>query len=377
MPPRLRRLAWPLAIAVLATVMFVVRVRTEMADFEVYRTAAARAVGGEELYRASDGHYQFKYLPAFALAMAPFAQLSPPAAEVLWYALSVALLCVFIVWSARGMPDPRLSQRTLVWCAVLFMGKFYAHELNLGQSNLLLGVILVAALLAVQQDRRLLAGALAGLGVFVKPYAVILLPWLAVSGGVAAVGAAAAVGALGLAAPAAVYGWQGNLDLVAGWYRTVTDTTAPNLFVSENVSLAATWAKWVGEGPLATRLAVGSAAFVLGMAVVVIGMRRRSAKPAYLEFGLLMLLVPLISPQGWDYVLLLGTPAVLCVADRFFAVSLPWRVVTATAIGLMSFTIFDVLGRALYTRLMALNIISISALVLVACLVHVRWKGLA
>ena len=44
-----------------------------MVDFEVYRTAAARALDAEPLYRADDGHYQFKYLPAFALAMAPFA----------------------------------------------------------------------------------------------------------------------------------------------------------------------------------------------------------------------------------------------------------------------------------------------------------------
>ena len=70
MPEGLRRYSWPLAIAALATVMFVVRVHSEMADFAVYRTAAVRALDAEPLYRASDGHYQYKYLPAFALAMA-------------------------------------------------------------------------------------------------------------------------------------------------------------------------------------------------------------------------------------------------------------------------------------------------------------------
>jgi len=376
-PEGLRRYSWPLAIAALATVMFVVRVHSEMADFAVYRTAAVRALDAEPLYRASDGHYQYKYLPAFALAMAPFALVPLEAGEFVWYAFSVVLLWVFIVWSVAGVPARRLSRHALVWCAVLFMGKFYAHELNLGQTNVLLGVILVAALLSVEAGRRGLAGALVGAGVFVKPYAVILLPWLLVSTGVAGLLGAAAVLAAGLVLPAAVYGWQGNLDLVIGWYRTVTDTTAPNLLVAENVSLATMWAKWIGVGPVANGLAVASVLLALGAAGLALWQRRRVPQPAYLEFGLLMLLVPLISPQGWDYVLLLATPAVLCLADRFGEVSLPWRVTTAAALGLMSFTIFDVLGRALYGRLMAVNIVSVSALVLVACLVHLRERAMA
>ena len=37
-----------------------------MADFEVYWTAANRALDAQPLYQPADGHYQFKYLPAFA-----------------------------------------------------------------------------------------------------------------------------------------------------------------------------------------------------------------------------------------------------------------------------------------------------------------------
>lgn len=373
----LRRLAWPLVIVTLAAVMFVVRVRTEMADFAVYRTAAVRALDAEPLYRVEDGHYQFKYLPAFALAMAPLAGVSTETGELLWYASSVLLLCVFIAWSVSGLPEPRLSRKALVWCSVLFMGKFYAHELNLGQTNILLGVILVAALLAAQSGRSGLAGALVACGVFVKPYAIILVPWLAVAAGTGGLASAAAVLAAGLIAPAIVYGWQGNLDLVAGWYRTVTDTTAPNLLVAENVSLATMWAKWIGTGRLATALAVATAMAALGAAGLAFWQRHRVRQPAYLEFGLLMLLVPLLSPQGWDYVLLLATPAIVCLSDRFRDLSLPWRAATASAIGLMSFTIFDLLGRALYGRLMAVNIVSVSTLVLVACLVHLRRRALA
>ena len=46
--------------------------------------------------------------------------------------------------------------------------------------------MLVAALLAVEAGRSLVAGALFGLAVFVKPHAIILLPWVAFSCGLAA-----------------------------------------------------------------------------------------------------------------------------------------------------------------------------------------------
>ena len=377
MPNRSRPWIWPLVVAVIALVMYVARVRSEMVDFEVYHTAAIRAVDAEPLYRADDGHYQFKYLPAFALAMAPFAGLSPQVAKPLWFGLSVALLWLFVSWSIEGLPARRRSTTALAWLTILLMAKFYAHELNLGQTNILLGAILVSAVLALQRGRPSMAGALVGLGVFVKPYAAILLPWLLPGAGLPGVIAAAAVIGIGLLLPMVVYGWQGNLDQLLGWYHTVTDTTAPNLLLPENVSLATMWAKWIGVGPLATGLAV--ATILAGLAVVAWATwrRRQVAAPAYLEFGLLMLLVPLISPQGWDYVLLLATPAVVCLVDRFDLTSTGWRVVTALAMAVTSFTIYDLLGRPLYSRLMSINIVSVGALALFVCLAHLRKRALA
>jgi len=368
---------WPAIIIVLAAAIYTVRIQKEMVDFAVYRTAAARALEAEPLYRAEDGHYQYKYFPAFAFVMAPLAKIDPEGAKVIWFALSVGLLSTLIRWSVRGLPERRLTERALIWFSILFMGKFYAHELNLGQTNILLGAILTGALLSEQIDQPLLAGALVGLGIFVKPYAIVLLPWLLLTSGVAGVGIALGVVAVGLALPAAVYGWQGNLDQIVGWYRTVTDTTAPNLLVAENISMATMWAKWIGPSPLAAQLAVGTALAALGLAAWVMTRRRDITDAGYLEFGMLMLLVPLISPQGWDYVLLLGTPAIVVLVDRWREMTLPWRVTSGVALGFMSFTIFDLLGRALYARMMRISIVSVSVLVLLMCLANLRWRKLA
>jgi hypothetical protein len=183
--------------------------------------------------------------------------------------------------------------------------------------------------------------------------------------------------AIGLLLPVVVYGWQGNLEQLLGWYHTVTDTTGENLLIPENVSLATMWSKWIGAGPLATQLAVVSVVAALVVTAWVTWQRRRVSSPAYLEFGLLMLLVPLISPQGWDYVLLLATPAVVCLVDRFDLTSTGWRITTALALVFMSFTIFDLIGRPLYARLMAINVVSVCALGLFICLAHLRRRSLA
>src|SRR4029079_9628179 len=121
------------------------------------------------------------------------------------------------------------SRWTLIGWSVILMAKFYAHELTLGQTNVLFGSILVAALLAATAERSVLSGALIGVAVFVKPYALVLLPWIGFTYGAAAASACFAVLVAGLILPAAVYGWAGNVDLLAAWLRTVTESTAPNL----------------------------------------------------------------------------------------------------------------------------------------------------
>ena len=374
---RLKPLAWPIAIAVLASVAYTARISTEMVDFGVYRTAATRALHGEPLYRPADGHYEFKYLPAFAIAMAPFALVREETAKVIWFAVSVGLLMALVRWSVSGLPGRHRSPVVLTWIAVLFMAKFYAHELTLGQANILLGALLVAALLAVQIDRPVAAGVFVGLAVFVKPYALIMLPWLAAGYGAGPVLAALGVLAFGLVLPAAAYGWTGNLQLIADWWQTVRDSTAPNLTGADNISFAAMWAKWIGTGELSAALAATTGALAVGLAILIWRRRSSISEPEYLEWSFLMLLIPLLSPQGWDYVLLLGTPAIVCLADRSGTVAAGWRVFFGVSLAVLGLTIFDIMGRALYGRFMALSIVTVAAIFVLVSLAHLRVRHLA
>ena len=380
MPSRSRSRVWPVLIflAIVAGGYTAVRFkRAELVDLAAPRRAAARFLAHETMYRPDDGHYQFKYLPAFAPLMVPFLWVSKEVGEVTWFALMVAMAWAFVRLSLAALPDRRRSGQLLVWLTLLLTGKFLVKELVMGQFNLPLALLLLGAVIAAQRGERFWAGALVAAGVFIKPYALVMVPWLAWTLGWRPFVTFALVLAGGLLLPAAAYGWNGNLTLLHDWYRTVTETTAPNLFTAENISFASMWAKWIGPGPAAQGLALASAVGAVVAGLFLMSRRQHVAEPNYLEGAYFLMLVPLLSPQGWDYVLLLGLPAYMCLVDRWHELSPAWRATALVGFFLTSFTIFDLLGRPLYTFLMRWDAVSLGAVLVAACLVHLRWRAVA
>jgi hypothetical protein len=359
-----------------ALIYMAARTTRDLTDFAVYHTAAERARSAAPLYRPDDGHFQFKYLPAFAVILTPLGYLAPEAAKVAWFAATFALLVVFIRQSIRAVPDRRAADAWLAWMAVLVMGRFAIRELTLGQANLLLATLAMSALAALRSARPALAGLALGAAVFVKPYALILLPVAVWSGRARSTVAFALVVAAGLAAPALLYGWDGNLALLHEWFRTVSETTEPNLLRPENVSLASTWAKWIGQSSTAAALAAASGIAVLA-GVAIIAWRGRGGGAPVLELGLLLAAVPLLSPQGWDYMLLLALPVVLVTLDRWRETPRTWQVVLGTALILIALPLRELFGLDVYRQVMATGVVTIAALAVIASASRLRAAGLA
>lgn len=351
--------------------------RDELVDFAVPHRAAGRFLAQEPLYRPEDGHYQYKYLPVFAAVMVPFTWVPKPAAEVAWFALTVAMTWGFVRLSIAALPDRRRSEQVLFWLMLLLNGKFLVKELGFGQFNLPVALLLLGAVIAARHGRGLVAGAAIAAGVFVKPYALVLLPWLAWTVGWRSLVVFGLVLVVGLLLPAASYGWNGNLTLLHDWYRTVSDTTAPNLLGAENISFASMWAKWLGPGTAASGLALASTVVAVAAGIAVMLRRNQVREPNYLEGAYFLVLVALLSPQGWDYVLLIGLPAYVCIVDRWRDLSPSWRAVAATGIFLTSFTIFDLLRRPLYMFLMQWGGVSVGAVLIAATLIWLRWRAIA
>jgi len=367
------------ACALLAAALgaFVLRVSRDMHDSEVPWTAARRAAAAEPLYRAEDEHYQFKYLPAFAVLAIPLGVMPLAVAKGVWFVGSVALLVGLMTLSVRLLPEQRKPTTLLVVSAIVVLAKFYARELDMGQVNLPFAMAVTGALLAMKTKRDLLAATLIVLSIAIKPYGALLLPVVVARRQRVGIVAAAIGCLLLLLLPVPLYGWSGTVDLHESWWETVTETTAPNLLNPDNVSLASLYAKWLGMTFLSTTLAAASA-LVLLAGVMMVFLRRRSIPfPEGLEGSLLLLLIPLLSPQGWDYVLLIATPAIVYLANYLDTLPGPLRVITVIAGLTIGLSLFDIMGRAAYAAFMGAGIISVCALVLVAALTTLRLKAVA
>jgi hypothetical protein len=357
--------------------VFVYKAAPKMPDFEVYVKTASRAAHAEPLYRDSDGHFVFKYLPAFAVLSVPLVLIPERLAEGIWFMSSVGLLVALMALAVRLPVERRKSVRWLVLVTVISFAKFYAHELVLGQVNLLFAVIAVGMLLAIKSGREALAGCLVVLAIVVKPYAVLFVPWLAARRQVPSIVTALAGFVAVLLLPALVYGWDGNIEQHRQWWRMVTETTAPNLLVHDNVSLAAMYFRWVGPGVLSERLALGTAIGLLLVTAAVFLYRRGVRFPEGVEGSVLLTLMPLLSPQGWDYVFLIATPAIIFLANYLDLLPRPMRMLTIVAVATIAFSLFDIMGRAAYNVFMELSIISLCFFVVVAALATLRLRKIA
>ncbi len=392
---RVGRAALIVLLVVAAVVSVHVRAGRRMPDFQVLRVVGHRVLAGEELYRPSDGHWLYKYLPAFGFVVSPLSLLPAPpeaqttdprgrgynpwsdAARVVWFFGAVVLLVVMLGLSLRLLPDRKWPGGAIVGVTILALGKFYAHELELGQVNILLTVLVLLAVQEWRRGRSTAAGMLLAAATVVKPYAIIFLPYLAARRQWRALAGFALVLALALVLPALRYGFDANLALLRGWWVTVTTSTPPNLDVTDNISIAAMYAKWFGVGPLASRLAWLTAGSLVGACAWILLLPPKTALPLYLDAALLLTLMPLLSPQGWDYVLLLATPAVMVLVNNLDGFERPVRWLAVTCLLVAGLTLFDIVGRRVYYAFMTSSIVTLCYLFEIGLLLRLRQKQVA
>jgi hypothetical protein len=206
---------------------------------------------------------------------------------------------------------------------------------------------------------------------------VIFAPWLATRRRRAALLTMTAGVIAVLLLPALRYGWDGNVQLLGEWWRTVTATSAPNLLNPDNVSLSAMYAKWIGPSSTAPILAAVTGAILLLLAGVVIAGRGQLKTPDTLEACLLLMLIPLLSPQGWDYMFLIATPAVMLLIDELSSLPRELRYVTIASIGGVALSIFDLMGREAYATFMRLSLITVFMMIEYVALVTLRFRRAA
>lgn len=372
------------AAITLCTVLFLLRGRRGMVDFEVNYEAGKRLRAGETLYRSEDGHYQFKYPPFSALLYVPVSFLPPDAAKTVWF-LVVLGSTIFVFYLSFALARPGGRQAPLLRIVPpLIFAKCFLRELSLGQINALITALMLGMVLALVRRggrsspwREGAAGGLWGISTALKPYAAIFLPYWVLRRKWRAFGAGLVALALAFLGPAIFFGFSGNLLVHREWIGSLSRSTMSLLDTQDNISLIAMFTKWTGRPGLSGTLYILSvAALALGFLGLIV--RGRKVKdPMVLESGLLLALIPLVSPLGWDYTLLSSVLAVTLVLKHFDALPGPARVFLIVNFCLFGLSLYDLMGRGLYAEFMALSIPTVNALVFIGTAAWLRAKELA
>jgi alpha-1,2-mannosyltransferase len=370
-----------LAVVVLLVLGFIYREKADMSDFEVNYKAGQRIRDGETLYRATDGHWQFKYLPFSAFLYVPLTLLPLGPAKAVWFGTVVVASFLIFLISSQLIGFRSKNFFSPVFFSGLILARYFLREFQLGQINALITLLLLMTiwLLAGTAKHRAGAagGALVGLATALKPYAAVFFPyfglrkkWLALLSGLAVLG-------LAVFAPALFYGWKGNLVVLGEWKSSLAASTPSLLAAQDNISLLAFLMKRTHDQSLSLAIYGIILAALAGLVLFLVHRGKRASRPTILDGFLLLALIPLISPLGWDYTFLSAAPALMLIFMHYDKYRPFWRGVLIVDSLVICLSLYDLMGRERYGAFMASSAITLVFLVFMGYLVYLRIKSYA
>jgi alpha-1,2-mannosyltransferase len=359
--------------------LFLLKIKYDMEDFEVNYKAGKRLLWGETLYRFEDEHFMFKYFPCSALLYVPLSYLPLPAAKATWYSL-VVLCSVFLFYiSYKLVSSPKKVDGFLIILTPLILARYFFREIELGQINALVTVILIlmVSFMSSQkkrdfQKREIFSGCLWGLATAMKPYAFIFFPYFVIKKKWRALFSGIVFIFLALLTPSLYYGFKGNLVVLKEWYSTLSQSTPRLLSTWDNISLIGFFMKWTGNQAVSLILA-GLVIGILGLLVFILVLRGNNVpRPEVLESAILLICIPLISPLGWDYTLLMSVLGITILVYNIWNFPKFWKIVLLVNFFIIAFSLYDIMGRKLYGIFMTWSIPTLNFLLVVGYLASLR-----
>ena len=370
-----------LVVSLILIMSYLFGIKGDMTDFGVGYKAGSRYLAGETLYRAADGHLQFKYAPAAAVFYAAFSVLPWEAAKILWFCVMISCLAAILIALCRSAGLRRDSAWKTAGLTVLVLLKYLGREFELGQVNLLILLLMVLMVGDWRRGKNGRAGVFWGLSLLFKTYAAIFLPYFVLrrKGRTAAAGMGTLLA--GLLLPAFRYGGAGNRIVLGEWMSTLGASTPGLLKVGDNASIFAFLSKNLRLPSEAATFLFGGllvavmAGFLLWM--IIRGGQSESVRPEILEAAALMMMVPMLSPLGWNYNYLYGLPAVFLLIVFFDRFKPGEKVLLAADFVIIGVTVREVLGKSVFRFYTIRALVVPCFLILFAMLVCLRRRRIA
>jgi hypothetical protein len=361
--------------------LFLFRVKNDMIDFEVNYEAGKRLRLAETPYRFEDGHYMFKYLPSSAFLYLPLSYLPLDLAKGIWYFLTIFCSAALIRLSFSLVPSTTGKTKWLLVLPPLILIKYFLREIDLGQINTLVTWILLIMIWYLDRQTQnkshkeeIYSGLLWGIAIAFKPYALIFLPYFILKGKWRALVSGTCMLCAALLVPSLYYGIKGNFIVLSEWISTLSQSTPTLLTTWDNISIIALFNKWTGDPKLSLVLALVFLALLAFLVLILMVLGKRQERATALECSVLLLLIPLASPLGWDYNLLMSILGIMIVVHSFPNYTKIWRIVLVCDFLIIFFSVYDIIGKDLYSTFMSLSITTLNFLLLIGYLAFLRFK---
>ncbi len=357
--------------------LFLFKVKNEMTDFEVCYRAGKRILKSENLYRLSDGHEQFKYLPFSAYLFVPFSFLPLTFAKTIWYFIVLFTYFLSLYFSYHLLPAKRKRAWILILLTFLILVKFYGRELQLGQINCLIIFLLLLMLIKILENKEVLAGFLWAFTLPIKLYALIFLPYFIVKKKFKIILWSFVFSLIVLFLPSVQYGLKGNIRLLTTWKHNLSLTTPPLLGAYDNASIYALLIKWFdGRETIIRILLILIMLFLalLTIYIIKIGTKKKLKNAEILESSILFILIPLLSPLGWYYNYLYSILGIMILINYFGLFPRILKYFLIFNLFLIGGTLYEILGRELFRLYMHLSIVTVNYLIIIGFLVYLRLK---
>lgn len=303
--------------------------------------SAAREAGTLHQHPGFEHVHIFSYPPAMLFVSYPFAAMPFQAARLIWLLLSLLMIGWALWLLARGFAFERLTVLGLLFVAAIFHP--LRNTVELGQVNALMVLGLVGFWALYRQGRDAAAGIVLGVTTAIRFHPGLVVLFLLWRGQFRTAGVAVAVASFISAAAAGAFGLQESMIYV----QQVAPKLATPLISVENHSLAGFLAMvaqacgWAFPGQVVGPLWLswGAAIAVVGATLAILSRSRRksgSDRLGDLELALLLVAIPLTTPNATVNHLLMVLPCIAVLLDRMVreadSRAVVWTAVTAVGV---------------------------------------------
>lgn len=151
------------------------------ADFHCFYTTGKRVIEGENIYIIRDKTTaEFRYAPIFAVLMSGFALMDEGSADSIWFIINFCLLILSFALFKKLIIKGELDFKARLFIyglTIAGVSRFITHNLDSGQSNILMLSGIIAGLYYISQKREGRGAAFLAFSVMIKYTPLVFIPY--------------------------------------------------------------------------------------------------------------------------------------------------------------------------------------------------------